>query len=136
MDLRQRDPPIEIPALREVVRGAPCTFRIPGVQHAPQETTCWCHSNESRHGKGVGLKSHDIFGAIGCKACHDWYDLESRRTAAVPESYRAAIDAIKDSEIRRMIFDSAHIESLKWLIRSGHLKVVRDPDYVIMMGPG
>lgn len=122
-EVSQRDPPIELPALRELVRGAPCTFQIPGVEHASFETTCWCHSNESRHGKGVGQKAHDIFGAIGCKNCHDWYDLESRRLAVEPQSYRAAIETMKDSEIRRMIFDAAHIKSLVWLLRNGHLKV-------------
>lgn len=29
-----------------------------------------CHSNQQRHGKGVGLKSHDVFTVPGCLACH------------------------------------------------------------------
>jgi len=34
-----------------------------------------------RHGKGVGLKSHDCFGAFGCSACHQWYDTTSKQAA-------------------------------------------------------
>lgn len=53
-------------------------FRVPGICNGRTDTTVWCHSNESRHGKGVGQKSHDCFGALGCSACHQWYDFDSR----------------------------------------------------------
>lgn len=45
----------------------------------------WCHSNFSEHGKGVGLKAHDIFGFYGCDACHDWFDRASRTTLTPDE---------------------------------------------------
>lgn len=35
---------------------------------------CWAHSNRTLHGKGKGIKAHDIFGAYLCLACHDWFD--------------------------------------------------------------
>ncbi len=90
-------------------------FRIPGVCRGRDDTTCWCHSNEGRHGKGAGKKAHDIFGAIGCKDCHDWYDFESRRAAT----------SLDDLEERRRAFDVAHIRSMIYLHRNGHLKFVR-----------
>lgn len=39
---------------------------------------CWCHSNKYRHGKGRGIKAHDIFGFYGCLKCHDWFDGRSK----------------------------------------------------------
>lgn len=32
------------------------------------------HSNFSEHGKGKGLKAHDVFWAALCNACHRWLD--------------------------------------------------------------
>jgi hypothetical protein len=34
----------------------------------------WAHSNEQRHGKGMGIKAHDLFGAYLCHKCHTQYD--------------------------------------------------------------
>lgn len=131
-ELRQREPSIEIPVLRELVRGAPCTFRIPGVCRGDYETTCWCHSNEQRHGKGVGKKAHDLFGAIGCKECHDWYDLESRRLHSVvylPGRRNGRVAFAEQeherNEERRRAFDEAHIRSMIWLYLCGHLKFIK-----------
>lgn len=36
--------------------------------------SCWAHSNSLEHGKGMGDKAHDLFGAYLCQKCHDWYD--------------------------------------------------------------
>lgn len=47
---------------------------------------CWCHSNSYEHGKGRGIKAHDIFGFYGCMRCHDWYD--GRRNTIPPSVYR------------------------------------------------
>lgn len=44
----------------------------------------WCHSNLQYHGKGKGIKAHDLFGFYGCARCHDWYD--GRSTIAPPSS--------------------------------------------------
>jgi hypothetical protein len=37
-------------------------------------TVVWAHSNSSRHGKGAGLKAHDLFGAYLCQECHRSFD--------------------------------------------------------------
>jgi hypothetical protein len=34
----------------------------------------WAHSNLQIHGKGTGLKAHDIFGCYACSNCHAWLD--------------------------------------------------------------
>ena len=73
-EVRQREPRLEVPRLVALAKDAPCMLRIPKVCNGNPATTVWCHSNQDRHGKGKGLKSHDCFGAFGCSACHDWID--------------------------------------------------------------
>jgi hypothetical protein len=34
----------------------------------------WAHSNFNRHGKGMGIKAHDLFGAYLCHRCHSMFD--------------------------------------------------------------
>lgn len=41
---------------------------------ADDSTIVWAHSNSQKHGKGMGIKAHDIFGAYLCLFCHDMYD--------------------------------------------------------------
>ena len=37
-------------------------------------TIVWAHSNRQKHGKGLGIKAHDLFGAYLCSGCHKDYD--------------------------------------------------------------
>ena len=37
-------------------------------------TIVWAHSNKYRHGKGRGMKAHDLFGAYLCHKCHTVFD--------------------------------------------------------------
>jgi len=55
--------------LRALARGAPCLAWFPWC-NGNAETVVWCHSNQSRHGKGGMLKSHDAYGFFGCSACN------------------------------------------------------------------
>ena len=41
---------------------------------ADDGTIVWAHSNEQRHGKGMGIKAHDLFGAYLCHQCHAAFD--------------------------------------------------------------
>lgn len=63
--------------ITEAARGEACQIRIPGICNHNPETSVWCHANGSAAGKGIGMKSPDILGAIGCSDCHNLYD---RRT--------------------------------------------------------
>lgn len=56
--------------------GQRCYLVVPGVCLGPSggDTVVPCHSNQSRHGKGSGLKAMDIFTVPGCAACHKWID--------------------------------------------------------------
>ncbi len=60
-------------AIRQSARGQPCTVHAPGCT-GDNETTVWAHSNLQLHGKGMGLKAHDIFGCYACVSCHAWLD--------------------------------------------------------------
>jgi len=88
--------------------GKNCTMRSPMCNGDPN-TVVWCHSNFSEHGKGVGLKAHDIFGFFGCSGCHQWFDIDSRRNA-------------DDAPMRRLAFYRANAESLLILVQEGVLK--------------
>lgn len=54
-----------------------CTIQLPGCLPGT-ETVVFCHSNEEIHGKGMHLKSIELFGAYGCRSCHDIYDRRAR----------------------------------------------------------
>ena len=60
--------------ITESARGERCMIQIPEVCRQRIETVVFCHSNEEIHGKGVGLRTFDVFGTYGCQDCHDVYD--------------------------------------------------------------
>ena len=67
-----------------------------------------CHSNELNHGKGMGLKSHDVL-AFMCSDCHDLVD--GRRGDLTPtEKLLKFLDAV--------------YKTFVWLLEEQHLQVV------------
>ena len=84
--------------LRDAARDRDCTMNSPMCNGNPATTT-WCHSDHQEHGKGVGLKAHDIFGFFGCSGCHEWYDTESRRLGVSNEERRAAFTRAHDRSV-------------------------------------
>jgi hypothetical protein len=108
MNARFREPRWESKKLRDSARNKPCTMNTPWCNGNP-ETTSWCHSNHDEHGKGMGLKAHDIFGFYGCSDCHYWYDIASRQTGF-------------SNEGRREWFRKAHEKSLLIIVQEGILK--------------
>ncbi|MDR5776267.1 MULTISPECIES: nuclease domain-containing protein [unclassified Caballeronia] len=54
-------------------RGEPCYLRVAGVCIGAQ-TVVPAHSNQARHGKGLGIKAKHEFTVPGCMACHAWID--------------------------------------------------------------
>jgi hypothetical protein len=71
--VRQREPRLEIPALRKSAKGMPCTIQKEGECNGDEATTVWCHSPFGND-KGMGLKAHDSNGCFGCSGCHAWLD--------------------------------------------------------------
>jgi hypothetical protein len=96
--------------IRDSARGEECTVNIPGVCNYDPQTVVWAHSNQSTHGKGMGLKAHDEFGCYACAACHAWLD------------HGWASDKNISQEYIEKIFHSAMIRSRNILIRKKLLK--------------
>lgn len=57
-------------AYLDACRGELCYLRIPGVCIGGIETVVPAHSNQSKHGKGMGLKARDQYSLPSCYACH------------------------------------------------------------------
>lgn len=55
------------------------------VCHGRVGTTVWAHSNKQRHGKGTGIKAHDLFGAYLCFESHT--DLDQMTESKFLEKY-------------------------------------------------
>lgn len=64
----------------ELVRGEPCYLLLPGIERHDPATVVPCHSNQSIHGKGAGIKAHDKFTVPGCWLCHMELDQGQRFT--------------------------------------------------------
>lgn len=58
----------------DAARGQPCQIKIPNVCSYDSSTVVAAHSNKQRHGKGTGLKAHDVFVAWACDRCHSAID--------------------------------------------------------------
>lgn len=61
----------------DACRGEECYLRVPGVCCSigwAHDSVVDCHSNQSRHGKAVGLKADNIYTVPGCGPCHAWID--------------------------------------------------------------
>jgi Protein of unknown function (DUF1364). len=95
--------------IRASARGEECTLRFPGVCNENAETTVWCHSNQLKDGKGMGLKAPDEQGCYGCSNCHAFLDGGYARSV-MP---RTTVDAF---------FDFARILSRDKLKQKGLLK--------------
>lgn len=61
-------------------RGQRCYLHLPSTYACDMETVVPCHSNQSRHGKGMGLKASDKFTVPGCHECHRELDQGSSMT--------------------------------------------------------
>lgn len=63
-------------AVTELCKTQPCYLRIPGVcmGAAGKGTVVPCHSNQAKHGKGMGIKADDYYTVPGCFMCHRWID--------------------------------------------------------------
>lgn len=59
-------------------RGELCFIRIPGICIGGVDTTVPAHSNQSKHGKGMGIKADDKYTVPACHACHVEIDQGNR----------------------------------------------------------
>lgn len=80
-------------------------------QRPNDRTVVPAHSNALRHGKGMGIKAHDL-PAFLCRACHDEVD---GRAGTYQKPMREALWA------------DAMFFTFLWLLQEGHLQVVVNP---------
>lgn len=68
--------------LRDAANGRPCLLRY---QSCPCDGTMaiWSHCRHHYAGKGAGIKSHDILGALACPHCDAIYDGNTKRPPAL-----------------------------------------------------
>ena len=59
-------------------------------------TIVWAHSNHQIHGKGMGIKAHDLFGAYLCHQCHHFYDVQNADLLIRWRGTRSMIDWFRD----------------------------------------
>jgi hypothetical protein len=73
-------------------RGEPCYLRMRGCLGGG-ETVVPCHSNQAKHGKGMGIKARHEFTVPGCSNCHSLIDqgpgLREHKFAAWDVAYEA-----------------------------------------------
>lgn len=55
-------------------RGERCYLNVFGVCLHDRATVVPCHSNQRKHGKGMGIKAKHEFTVPGCRACHAFID--------------------------------------------------------------
>lgn len=51
-------------------KGECCYLRIPGVCIGGLDTVVPAHSNQAKHGKGMGIKADDQYSVPACHSCH------------------------------------------------------------------
>ena len=71
-------------------KGQPCTVRSVWC-NGDTSTTVAAHSNQLAHGKGRGVKCHDIFVVYSCSGCHRWLDESAATRAEKVEAFNAAM---------------------------------------------
>lgn len=89
--------------LRQSAKRAPHCMSC-GMENPNGDLLCLAHSNRQIHGKGMGIKSEDKYGAIVCHDCHDMID---GRTGCYTR------------EARQDMHCTAHIRTLAWWRKEG-----------------
>jgi len=59
----------KVEAIRKFARGKPCQMRLGGICTHDPAKSIWSHPPFGSAGKGMGMKSFDVCGAIACTAC-------------------------------------------------------------------
>lgn len=60
--------------LLDLAHEAPCMLRL--AKPCGTDKSVPCHSDNLKHGRGVGHKSHDCFAVPGCPNCHSRFTRE------------------------------------------------------------
>lgn len=97
--------------LLDLAKGMPCMHC--GIEDG---TVVAAHSDSAIHGKGKGMKSHDLFVAFLCHHCHAWYDAD----------YGTMSGYSSKREDKLEFWRRAHEQTMLTLWRNGKIKVTGD----------
>lgn len=93
--------------LRELAKEAPHCMGC-GLANPDGNQICLAHSNALKHGRGIGHKSRDVYGAYLCMTCHDMVD-------------GRAGDLTKGE--KREMHRQAWCLTMEWWIENGYVRV-------------
>jgi Asp-tRNA(Asn)/Glu-tRNA(Gln) amidotransferase A subunit family amidase len=84
--------PYRSPALLALARGKPCLLNAVEACLTSRDTstTVAAHSNQSKHGKGMGRKADDAYSVWACVHCHTWLDQGKAPKAEKVRAFDAA----------------------------------------------
>jgi hypothetical protein len=89
--------------IRRSAKNETCTLRLPGICKPEPGSVVWAHSNDSRHGKGFGLKADDQYGCYACYWCHRVLDGQAPRPAGLSEADVARAFELAMGESREIL---------------------------------
>lgn len=95
------------PQLLRLAQYAPRCMGCGAADTATRATIVAAHSNQSRDGKGAGIKAADFRFAALCADCH--YDIDQGR--------------VMTREERVAYWEEAHRATIGWLFEAGYLQV-------------
>ena len=74
--------------LLDIAHEAPCMLVL--GKPCGQDKSVPCHSDQLRHGRGVGHKSSDVYAVPGCPVCHALFTREHLGREGYDEVWRNA----------------------------------------------
>jgi hypothetical protein len=83
-------------------RGEPCYLQISHVCCRDWETVVPAHSNQSIHGKGMGIKAEHRFTIPACFTCHAWLDTGPASQLTKAALFNAALYAWEPVRAQKM----------------------------------
>jgi hypothetical protein len=118
--------------IRRSAKGEDCTLRLPGICKPEPGNVVWAHSNDSRHGKGFGLKADDQFGCYACYWCHRVLDGQAPRPARLSEAdleqaFERAMRESREILRRKKLLEPPHVDK-DATTEPAHLGNPQNPD--------
>lgn len=83
-------------------RGEPCYLHVQGVCCWDWETVVPAHSNQSTHGKGLGIKAAHRYTVPACFTCHAWLDTGPAPRWLKESTFNVALSAWEPVRDRKM----------------------------------
>lgn len=94
----------------EACRGEPCYLNVRDVCCWDWETVIPAHSNQSIHGKGMGIKAAHQYTIPCCFTCHTWLDTGPAPRYLKESMFNAALAAWKPIRARKMGTQTEELE--------------------------